>query len=396
MKSSVKKFLGCIAILSASHFLFAVETGGLISNDTKFANAEKDGSLKIDQKNAATLWLRTPLSEDGKSYFTTEGAFKSEYDDAEPISDQKMKVSLDINLFKFVIQKELDTGNFVVSLGRFHNSDLSGLIYTQNADGAKFDLNVSRINFSVFGAYTGLLNAKNITILDVEKPDLKDKATTLYVLANKYVVGGATFSLPHIFASQTIAVEGLAALSLESTKLNRFYATAALNGPIVSPVFYKLTSTFGFSKYDDADMETANLTQASIIAYPAFKSMSVSLNGLYASGEQGSFKAFKGFTSGTSVNSLKEPEYTAVTKAGLAATIKPLSNLLLLANGDLVFDAAKDIKYAGFQYSIGANWQAVSDVSFGINFGQFFGKEDYEDTIGGNKTQLKINAAIAF
>ena len=109
MKNTVKKIFSCIALLSAVN-VFALETGGLINNDSKFANVEKDGSLKIDQKNAINLWLRTPLTQDGKSYFTAEGAFKSEYDASVVNSDDKLKLSLDLNLFKLVLHKELDAG----------------------------------------------------------------------------------------------------------------------------------------------------------------------------------------------------------------------------------------------------------------------------------------------
>ncbi len=395
MKITIKKLFSCIALLSAAN-IFAVETGGLISNDTKLANTEQEDSLKLTQKNGINLWLRTPLTGDGKSYFTTEGSFRTEYDDTTPDSDQKFKVALDLNLFKLVLHKELDSGEILFSAGRFFNSDLTGIIYAQNGDGVKFSANIPKFSVSAFAAYTGLLNAKNVTILDRDQPNLADKAKTLYVLANKYAVGAITISLPHIFASQTISAEGFGALSLESKKFNRFYGTLALNGPIVSPVFYNLSSTLSISKYDDQDSETSNLSQAAIIVYPNFKSMSISLNGLYASGKQGSFKKFIGFTSGTAVNSTKDCEYTAVTKTGLAATIKPIPNLLVFANGDLVFDAAESIKYAGIQYALGFTWQAVSDVSLGVNFGQYIGKDDYAATIGKSKTQLKINAAIAF
>ena len=407
MKITVKKIFSCIALLSAVN-VFALETGGLINNDSKFANVKKDASdknepfdLKLDQKNTINLWLRAPLSEDGKSYFTTEGAFKSEYDASIADDDDKFKVSLDVNLFKLVLNKELDAGDLVFTAGRFFNADLSGLAYTQNADGVKFTANLPKISVSLFGAYTGLLNAKNITILEKDKndqPDMNGKAKTLYVLANKYLVGTLTVSLPNLFASQTISAEGFIAQSLESKKFNRYYGTLALNGPLVPKVFYNLSSTFAFSKADEQDMETSNLSQASIVVYPGFKSMSIALDGLYASGEQGSFKKFEGFTSGTAVNSTTEAEYKELTKAGLAASIKPIPNLLVYTNGDLVFDACESIKYAGLQYSLGLNWQVLSDFSVGVSFGQYIAKDDADTIkhIGDTKTQIKINAAIAF
>ena len=395
-KRFFKSFVSSAAVFLALSQAFSFETGGLLTNDSKFANVEKDGSLKLDQKNGVNFWLRAPLNEEGTNYFAGEASFQTEIDTSIEDSDKKLKLYADLNLFKFVFKNELDSGNLQFSLGRFFNSDLTGLIYSQNADGLRFDANLSRVTLSLFGSYTGLLNAKNITILDNDSPDLTDKEKTVYVLANKYAVGGLTFSLPHFAAGQTLSLEGFAAYSLESTKYNRFYGTFALNGPVVSPVFYSVSSTIGFAKYDEEDMVKGNLSKASLSVYPDFKSMSVSLNGVYASGKQGPFKAFRGFTSSTAANSLAEPEYSGILKAGLSATIKPVSNLLLSAGGDIIFTAIDDIKQAGFQYSAGFNWQIVSDVSLGANFGQYIGKEDYEEQFGPNKTQLKITAAIAF
>ena len=399
MKIQFKKIFACVLAISAAHFSFAIETGGLVSNETKFANAEKDGSLKLNQKNGLNLWFRAPIDEVGKSYFATEGSFRTEYDDSISDSDHKLKLSLDLNLFKLFLQKELDSGNLAFTAGRFFNTDITGLIYKQLSDGVKFSANLPHVDLSLFASYTGLLNAKNVSILEASESDeidLSEKSKDIYVLANKYFVGALTFTLPHFLASQTFSLEGLTALSLESNKYNRYYATAALNGPIVSPVFYALSSTFAFATYDGSDVVKSNLSKASVLIYPNFKSMSLSLNGLYASGKQGSFEAFRGFTSGTAVISTEEAEYTALVKTGLSATIKPIQTLLFLAGGDLVFDAEESIKYAGFQYSVGLNWQALSDVSLGINFTHYIGDEDFADTIGSTRTQLKINAAIAF
>ena len=221
-KRFFKSFVSSAAVFLALSQAFSFETGSLLTNDSKFANVEKDGSLKLDQKNGVNFWLRAPLNEEGTNYFAGEASFQTEIDTSIEDSDKKLKLYADLNLFKFVFKNELDSGNLQFSLGRFFNSDLTGLIYSQNADGLRFDANLSRITLSLFGSYTGLLNAKNITILDNDSPDLTDKEKTVYVLANKYAVGGLTFSLPHFAAGQTLSLEGLAAYSLESTKYNRF------------------------------------------------------------------------------------------------------------------------------------------------------------------------------
>ena len=400
IKTMSKIIFAGFSVLFLAQSAFSMENGGLLTNDTKFANAEKDGSLKLDQKNGLNLWFRNPLSEDGSSYIAGEGSFQYEYNDAVEDSDKKLILYADLNLLKIVAKKELDSGDLTFSAGRFFNSDLTGIIFSQNADGVKIDANLSKAAISLYGAYTGLLNAKNITIIG-DDTDLTDKEKTVYVTANKFVLGALTLSLPYFAANQSISVEGLAAISLESTKINRFWGTVELGGPIVAPVFYNISSTLGLSKSDEKDMEKANLSKASLSVYPDYKSMSISLNALYASGNQGGFKSFQGFTSGTAVNSLIEPEYSGVLTAGLSASIKPVENFLLYAGGDLVFDAlsgdeSEKIEQAGFQYNAGFNWSIVSDVLFCVDFVGYKGKEEHENTIGASKNQLKISAAIAF
>ena len=397
MKVTLKNVFAVISALAIAQSVFALETGGLLTNDSKFLNAEKDGSLKLDQKNGINLWFRNPVSQDGSSYIAGEGSFLFEKDMRIEDSEKQLKLYADLNLLKLVAKKELESGNLVFSAGRFYNSDLSGLVYTQNGDGVKLEASLSGVEFSVFGAYTGLLNAKNITILGNDT-DLTDKEKTVYVMANKFAVGALTLSLPYFAANQTLSIEGVGALSLESTKFNRFYGTVALNGPLFTPVFYNISSTMGFAKYDEEDMVKGNLTKGAISVYPDFKSMSFSLNGLYASGKQGSFEAFQGFTSNTAVNSLKEDEYSGIALAGISASIKPVENFLFFAGADVVFDTLageeqKSIERSGLQYSAGFNWQVVSDVSLGANLSQFIGKDDYADY---NRTQFRITAAIAF
>ncbi len=397
MKVTLKNVFAVISALAIAQSVFALETGGLLTNDSKFLNAEKDGSLKLDQKNGINLWFRNPVSQDGSSYIAGEGSFLFEKDMRIEDSEKQLKLYADLNLLKLVAKKELESGNLVFSAGRFYNSDLSGLVYTQNGDGVKLEASLSGVEFSVFGAYTGLLNAKNITILGNDT-DLTDKEKTVYVMANKFAVGALTLSLPYFAANQTLSIEGFGALSLESTKFNRFYGTVALNGPLFTPVFYNISSTMGFAKYDEEDMVKGNLTKGAISVYPDFKSMSFSLNGLYASGKQGSFEAFQGFTSNTAVNSLKEDEYSGIALAGISASIKPVENFLFFAGADVVFDTLageeqKSIERSGLQYSAGFNWQVVSDVSLGANLSQFIGKDDYADY---NRTQFRITAALAF
>ncbi|MBQ4377873.1 MAG: hypothetical protein II821_01555 [Treponema sp.] len=402
MKANSKFFktlLAAGAVLSVSSFSFAFETGGLLTNDTKYIK-DKDEDASLDQKNGLSLWLRVPLTENGSSYFTTEGSFKTEYDTSLP-EDDRLILTADLDLFKLVLKKEAEAGTVLFSAGRFYFSDLSGLVVGQNADGAQLDFSSSVLGVSVYGAYTGLLNEKNITILDdphagSDSPD-PDK---VYSLAKKYVFAGLQLSASNFAAGQSAVLESLGAFRLEDgNKFNRFYGTLSLSGPLAAEkaVYYTLLSTLGITQ-DENDTHKGNLSSISFSWYPDFKSASLSLNGVYASGKQGPFDGFMGFTSQTAAESVSQPEYSGIAKAGLSASIKPTDNLLISAGGDLVLNAAagdegKDIEMEGFQCTIGANYQFLSDVSVGATFNQFVGTGDYSSE---TKTQFKLSASIAF
>lgn len=257
-----KNLIVCTSLLFAAQLAFSVETGGLVTNDTTFANVEKDGALKLNQKNGANIWLRLPITADGSSYFTAEGAFKSEYIASEEDSDKKLKLTLDATLFKLTLKKELSSGDLQLSAGRFFNADTTGLIYSQNGDGLKIDANISKVSLSLYGAYTGLLNAKNVTILNQGNnselsPDLTDKEKTLYVVAKKYAVGAATFS-SRIFSP----VRQFLSKVSEHSRLNQ-QNTAECTAQLLSQVqSFLLCSTVSLQQSACSNMMTATPKKA--------------------------------------------------------------------------------------------------------------------------------------
>ena len=176
------------------------------------------------------------------------------------------------------------------------------------------------------------------------------------------------------------------------------YAELSLGGPLFSTVYYNVNGTLGLSSYDGGDMDMGLLAKANVVYYAAVKNITIGINGVYASGEQGGLKPFLGFTSQTATNALStrkndlETQYTGLIKAGLAASVKPVKNLLLGATGDVILNAAKDIEYEGFQYGLNLNWQVVSDVSLGAVWYQYFDDE----TSDRNKNCVQLKAAISF
>ncbi len=402
-------FLG-VAFLSAFD-IFAFDFGGILKNTSAFESNENN-DFKLNQKNSASVWLRAPFDKSGKNYFATDFVYNFEAD----MQNETYKNVLDFNLFEFSLSKEMENSEIGMHIGRFYFADLSGKIFSQNADGVIFGFKNNWLKFSAYGAYTGLLNALNTEIITTSPQDFLYKVGNenkeilgientlhsfnadydkIYDFAEKYVVADFALSFPYLFANQTVALEFLAALHIEDFDYNRFYATFLMDGPIWRSLFYKIYSTFGFVDYD-SKMKTTNLSE---IKFEYFlKKASFGINALYASGEQGKLSSFVGFTKNTSTYSLQEFLYSGILKAGMNIAFRPLECLLLTADSDVIFNASagdkhEDVEYYGFQYSVGALWQVKSDFQLGLAACQFIDKDNSDNV---KKNYFDIKAVLAF
>lgn len=385
---SVKKILSVALAATLTAGAFAVDFGGALRNATKFKG--KDFSnIKLDQVDDLNLWLKIPFSKDGKIYFIAEGLYEFEYDD----SVSQVYNRLDLNLLKFSASFKAKDATMNVSAGRFAFTDLTGLIFNQNADGLAFSCDASAMSFSLYGAYTGLLNANLVKMLDNPNDISSFDKKAVYELAQKYAVAAATFSLPRLAKRQSLSAQVLGTFKVDGKSFNRIYASLAFGGPIYKTLYYSLSSTLEMQSFDGSSMDLSNLSAAKLTWFLPFKDLALNLGGLYASGSAGPFEAFSGFTKLDAYNALSEPQHTGLAKGSFSASMKPVKSVLLNAGCDVILDAAtSSLKYKGFQYNLGADWQIFSDLKAGLAFLQYF--DDKNKDL--NKVQISLNAAITF
>ena len=384
----------------------ALDFGGLLTNNSSLKNrGNKD--FKLDQKNSASFWLRAPFDMSGEIYFASEVIYDFESD-----SDAEQRTNaLDFNLFELAFSKNMDSSKIGLNMGRFYFSDFTGIIFTQNSDGLRFSFQNDWLNISVYGSYTGLLNAQNVDIVTTapklfvadgktpweENRNLCFKVDNdkIYDFAEKYAVADFSLSFPYLFANQTVSLEFLGTFRLENDSFNRMYATFALDGPIYQTLFYNVSSTVGFVEYD-GETEISNLSKIGFEYF--FKKLSFGLNALYSSGEQGGLSSFEGFTKNTSTYSARDFLYSGIVKAGANLSYKPFDVLVLNLASDVIFNAVSGdkndgIEYFGFQYSVDALWQIKSDFQIGFTASQFMDKDNLDDV---KKTSFSLKAALAF
>jgi hypothetical protein len=299
----MKKLLLAFALLLSAFCipLAASDFGALFSSETQLRGNGAD-SMKPRFRESARLWFSTPFTNDNSVYLTAEGMYMYDYDKAGIGS---MNI-LDVTLLKFRIDKRSASGGiFSLHAGRFAVSDVTGLVFSQTCDGVFVKAGGARCTVGLYGGYTGLLNAHDVTILVPAGSSYSADFTKLYPAAPGYIPLGITLDFPVLFANQKLVFQAWAFLDAMKEDFNRFYGEAEMSGPLGSVFSYKVSSVFGTYKFD----EVTNLSQADIIFSPIYK-IAIDTGFVYASGTQGIFTPFTGFTSETSSYALDEPEYT--------------------------------------------------------------------------------------
>lgn len=407
MKKVFKRALCSLIAIGSMAALSAIDFGGMITNDSKLSGNGFNKML-LEQKNAVSAWIRIPFNQKGTTYLAAEGMYQFQekgiklFGDAE--GNARYTGLVDLSLLKFSTTMKKNFGQVSISAGRFFSSDLSGLAYAQTADSVLASIELSRFNLALYGAYTGLLNARTVSMINntfALKDGKLEKANVFgaedeekhYQRAEDYIVGSAVVSFPYLFANQTVSAQFLGTFHVKDASYTRMYAELSIGGPLVSTLYYNVNTTFGFASYDGGSMDVSNLSKAVLSYYNVdAKNLAVNLGAIYASGDSG-LKPFTGFTSQTATNALSgRTEYTGLLKASLLASIKPIQALLLGASGDLIFNAAESIKYEGFQYGANVNWQIVSDISLALSMYQYFDKDDSAR----DKSCVQLKAAISF
>ena len=382
----MKKSVLTALLVSAGLSAFAFDFGGSFVNNSKLANQPaSDGDLKLHQKNAVSLWISTPFGSSADSYFTAAGKYQFERDFGKDVTIN----ALDLSLCKAVYVED----EFTITAGRFAQADLSGLVYCQNGDGCSINFESPVFKCTGYGFYTGFLNSQFVTILDEDYTADSDK---LYDRAPAYLVTGAKAVLPYFLGEQSVSAEGIFTAKMDSSKRahTRVYAEAALEGPLfINGFYYNITGVIGFNKTGSGDFSMGNLSKGSLTWYGDTKGLCVAANSVYASGHQGPFDNFRGFTSQTATAALTEPEWSGIFVNGLSASVKPTANMLLSASADAVIHAASSFKYAGFQYDANIEYQATSDIYAAANIVQYLASEDSDTN---NKTAITLKVIVTF
>lgn len=347
----MKKLITLLCLLCCTFgLLFAVDAGSTLLANAAFS-ANTPTSIGISPSFTFTGWLRQPLGTTGS--FAAEGNYRVGSDETV----------IDLALLKTT----LNFGSVKVEAGRFSVADATGTIYCMSADGAYITYGSRYFNMNLYGAYTGLLNSKNLSLQDTEG-DYQPVAGPYDIEGTpKYFIGMIRTSLPSLIKGQTFGADGLACINLDNRQANRMYATVSANGPVVRMVYYGLMGSA--SVIQDSPAGTPGsfgiMGKGNVVWYPGVLSSSVSGNLIYATD---GFKAFA--AGGPSQDS--SLGWSNVVDAQLGASCKPVSVALVSLTADVIAagDKGESMSLHSFQWKIAGTVQVVSDLSLSVSAGE--------------------------
>lgn len=351
-------FLFGMLILPAAAF----DWGGFLSDDTGIKGPLS--SMHVNQSNKLTLWTRVPLPKLKNSYFAAETFYSYTY----KFGEKEFSHIWDISLLKFSLAADKGGVKTTFNIGRFGISDSTALIFSQPADGIEVLVGAEKFSVKAYVGFTGLLNSKTANMTS-SNPD--EKPLYVYQLAPSALIGSVFFTLPQLFAQQTLSFEAFATIGAKPAGA---FLTAALNGPIRGPLFYILSTSWYFTATKTVPVVFSNLSAFELTAFLPFYSSMLSWKTVFAAAQTGgSVVDFEHFSL-TSANIDSSIKYAGHIKSGITASIRPVKPLLCTASGDIFFNAmsAGAKGFAGAQWQASVRWQIINDLQLSCAAGQFF------------------------
>lgn len=379
----MKKIFLSICLLSlVSVSVSAYDWGGVFNNSTHFAYNDKAGS-SVTQSNAAYLWLQSKFSDD--LLFSSEVMYKYRFNAKKDYSS--FENIFDIDLLKLSGSSYFAKGNLDFSVGRFIVSDITGSIFAQNSDGLLLKYAAKKLNLSLYTGYTGLLNAHSVSI--VNKDGIVDRAKNdFYSLCKPYIPLSLGVNIQQLFLQQSVSIFADMFIDASGEKDNRFYATLALDGPLTQGFYYDFSTTFASYTFK----ELALYSKAKIHMFIT-EALYASVGFEYASGNNGSLKTFRTFSSRPVVSAYDTIETAGVMLPSLSLT-GSFGDIYANFDAKLLLDCAESTtKVWGPEVVTSIVYNLFYDVQFGLDGVAFWDLKN-DGNFSNYSATLKINIAF--
>jgi len=417
--SFMKKLFFFCLLLFVSFCISSLEFGGSLSNTTGITN--ESNTTELVQQNQLSLYFKAVGKNfnavGGGSYIFTP--------------DRPFLIGLDTFYLQGqfpVAQNELK--KFTFTLGRFALSDPTNLILQHRIDGIRFGFGYTNTQFIASTGFSGLILHPRSTIT-MTRSDLDP---WMDYFASPRLIGLIQFNINNLFITQSVRIfaafqEDLNPDSMvidagtqtyqadNGGKLDTQYAGLTIFGPVITNFKYSLYGAYNFGRtlsyLPDSDSATNFSYQYTtvsgflfggtfVIDIPDFLHSSISLSGIYGSGDADYSSYTEGNSEGrgtmflpitiTQLGNIFSPKPGNISVIGLQYEMMPFINsgnmymekmkanvdtLLFFRNttgpiSESGIDPASTEKYLATEIDLSITMQPFSDLTVGFKSGILF------------------------
>ena len=379
---------------------FAVQYGGWIMPTfiTDYRGESKQLNTSI---TTANIWLKTYLWKNAFIYLrvkdTLTGIIREEgYSGLDEVDNL---VDLDVG---FVSASFLE-GMIRLSFGRKLFSVGSGLVFNGRGDGVQLDFSSRWVSFSLFGAYTGLIQKEN-NLYQLSSEDYSDGSKRMFT--------GGEVAIP--FENQQFYVLGVGQFDMseetagERHKYNSQYFGGGLRGLIVDAVSYNaeyvyemgttfdgnnkkhdisaMAASFGLDYYINVTTNPVLIVQYSYASGDKHRSTYLNSKVDSSIGDDTGFIGFGTFLAGYALR--PQPGNLHTFRAGFAISPFSWANQSYIKRMTIIAKYSyymKDIKeayinggegveeefFVGHGVDVALRWKILGDLSFFLNYAIF-------------------------
>ncbi len=359
--------LAALAAFPAGAFDF----GLTLSNDSTYTY---QGAGSLQQLDRALAWVSSPVGAGADFYASGLYEFKGSF----------AKGSSDVTPWPLDIGRTEITGSapglfgpsstLRYAAGRTELGDFSGLVLAGLSDGTRLEADFGNVSAYFLGGYRGLLYRGDAYSL-MNANDLAIAADTERFFAPPRAFAGAGARIAELVKAQDFGIEALAQfdLSSESGRIQTQYLEPYGRGRLGRLVSWQ---AWGIAELGEADTTffAAALGESLSLSLPELAGLRLGQGLQWASGEQGSMKAFvpirRAPIDGTSLYT-----FTDLLKAKLDASVSPAERVALgLGLAAYFRSAATDPEggmalradpayFRGLEVSANASAKLASDLS---------------------------------
>ncbi|MEM5948742.1 hypothetical protein WKV44_09325 [Spirochaetia bacterium 38H-sp] len=415
-----KKLIPIVLIFLSVFYVFAGDIG--ITLDSLYAGSYSGSWADPYFSQEVALW--------GNTMFSDSWGISAE-------ASYKYTTSRDVfvELNELLIMGNLDFGSsyLKINAGRTSFSEFSGKVFAHKGDGLYTEWGSGIFGISAFATYTGLLQlpSSSIVMSNSDYYDVTNNDNPIWgPFASPRLVEGLAVKLNEFAARQSLVISGLFQQDLradsnlhEGTRVNTQYAGIGISGPLnpKATLSYSLYGYGNMGQYGNntiiAFMGGGNIT----LLMPEILGSSISLEGVYSSGDKDSVAVYEGNTTGydtaflpvskTYPGFVYTPALINIFYVGSYITIKPFSgseiktldNIMLMLRPVGIFrsttgaissgtlKSSNNGLYLGTEVDMSIIARLLSDLGLSISGGMFMPSGVFED----NSIQTLITASLS-